>query len=291
VQGPNNQFYLAHGDHVILDRGKKSPQGVSLEVDLGFVGAYGERLEEALDDVRAFAAAPGREHELIVLNISHAADWLNKKDDVDGCRQPLLDLIERRLGAVMIRKFGLYDRIDCEPLSNVLEPGRNVLCLFDRKILGTKAPGDGWYTFLEVKRPDDQTGKRGGPDAQGNVVLFDEYANSRNTARVIDDQAAKYVDRMAARAEADKLPLANKLTGQEVFLFSWTLTLAQNLSLGDMRSIVALAKDHNRHLGPFIDRWIQDGVIAGRSRPNIIYVDAYDRTILDVVARINALPI
>lgn len=291
VLGPNSQFYLAHGDHVISNRGGKNEQGVSLEVDLGFVGAYGERLEEALDDVRAFAAAPGREHELIVLNISHAADWLNKKNNVDGCRQPLLDLIERRLGAVMIRKFGQYDRIDCEPLSNVLEPGRNVLCLFDRNILGTKPPGDGWYTYLEVKSPDPKTGKRAGPTAQGNMVLFDEYANSRNTARVIDDQAAKYVDRMAARAEADKLPLADKLTGQEVFLFSWTLTLAQNLSLGDMRSIVALAKDHNRHLGPFIDRWIEEGVIAGRSRPNIIYVDAYDRTILDVVARINALPV
>ncbi|WP_198102377.1 hypothetical protein, partial [Clostridioides difficile] len=76
----------------------------------------------------------------------------------------------------------------------------------------------GAYTFLQREQGDGELPT----DLKFGLVLFDHYANSRNTANVIDDQLIKFEARMAKReTNAEQKDLEARRRGQEVFLLSW----------------------------------------------------------------------
>ncbi len=274
VIGPNGEHFLAHGDQSMF----------------GIVGAYGEQLKGVLDDVLEFASAPEHRRELIILMFSHTADWDGDKNALtNDQKRELVDLITQKLAPVLINRFKPEERLDDLPLEDLLQGDRNVLCLLDRSILEEmRLVPAGAYTFLQREQGDGELPT----DLKFGLVLFDHYANSRNTANVIDDQLIKFEARMAKReTNAEQKDLEARRRGQEVFLLSWTATLALNASLGDLHSVIGLAKAHNAHLKPFVTSAIARGIITSRRRPNIIYVDAYDSSVLDVVTMINALPV
>jgi hypothetical protein len=74
-----------------------------------------------------------------------------------------------------------------------------------------------------------------------------------------------------------------------VFLLSWTITLTPSPALMDMLSVLDHARLLNAHLRSTMENWIKRGYVTKQHRPNIIYVDAYDASVVDVVTMINAV--
>ena len=268
--------------------------------DFGMIGCTGEQLETALLNIAAFASMPAHQREVIVLNFSHAMGPVSEGLTTAENRQ-LFDLIRSTLGERMVRNDDPHIRLDATPLSRLVEGGRNVICLFEPSLYDKAVfpdVRDGFTTSGKQGvfwwRPVDENAT-GAPDARKapapcNFLIYDQYANTRNPAWMVEHQRAAFNKRMALRTAATNAT-------REVFVLSWTLTLmndqaaAKNVAMMDMRSILDHAGEVNRTLAPSMENWIRRGEISGRKRPNIVYVDAYNKDVLEAVTMINAVPL
>lgn len=262
-------FYLAHGDFQSFPRqGRES-------ANLGYIGGIGESLEAALEAVASFASEKRHSSELIVLKFSHAADWANPNSAFTQ-KEALFKKIRSLLGAVMINlAVPPSGHIDDIRLKDLVKGGRTVLCIYEQalydKSLNSEDP-KGVY-WCPGDTPADIP--------QINCRLYDKYADSRNLAGVIGDQWCKFKEQMEDRRK-DK-------ASDGVFLLSWTATLKPGPGIMDMRSVLDNAQALNKKLHLSMKNWIRRGDIAGAARPNVLYVDAYDATVLETVAMINAV--
>lgn len=263
----SGEFYLAHGDFQTFPREGREP------AKLGYIGGIGESLEAALKDIASFASEKRHSRELIVLKFSHAADWTHAEGGshpeaftVEQKKQ-LHKTIRDRLRDVMISgRMPLH--IDDIRLNELVKRGK-VLCIYEQAL-------------CEGLNSDNlKSAYRYGSTDDFSYRLYDDYANSRNFAYVIGDQWWKFKDKMKVRRE-DK-------ASDQVFVLSWTATLKPGPGVMDMRSVLDNAQALNKKLQPSMKNWIRRGDISGAARPNILYVDAYDATVLDTVAMINAV--
>jgi hypothetical protein len=276
--GTDGDMYLAHGDYMSLDLNKSEKAagkkgGETRKFPLGYVGALGERLDAVLADVAAFAADPDRAGELIVLKISHSADWRDPNNGSFGAEQAdrLFGLLREKLGPVLIDRFPADARLDKTTLAELTEGGRRVLCLLESGLFGGgRSVGSGLYAYSELNNEFKAD------DPPRNFVLYDKYSVSRNSTFVIDDQRRKLLG--WSRGAYDG-----------AFLLSWTVTLTPSPALGDMRSILDMAKLHNAQLLPTLTNWIKRGEITAERRPNILYLDDYNADLLPAALLINDL--
>lgn len=114
----NDTWYLAHG-------------GVR---DFGFTGAFGEKLQDVLNDVRDFAK--GHPKELVILLFSHY-DRVGaiSKEGARACnyeeKEAMLKIITNTLNDVMFKSNDFHVRLADRTPQELVSGGRTVLCVFE----------------------------------------------------------------------------------------------------------------------------------------------------------------
>ncbi len=275
-----SEFHLAHGDRVKIG-----------DTDLGHLGVFGERLEDALSAVKAFVDDPSRTHELVILNFSHALDWsASRKASANFTKEQVANLwrmISTVLGDRLINDLPADARLDLLNIEQLLSGKSRVLCLFDHYFRG---PGDnswrapGMYFYVDMWSGEslgcDPQEERRLAEKKLNMRLLDSYADSRNPARVIEDQMMK-------------LRRFRQMGGDATFLLSWTRTLKPNLALGDMQGVIDVARTFNPLLRPVVEWWIRLQFIDHAYRPGVVFVDDFGASkeyqILETVELLNNL--
>lgn len=231
-------------------------------------------------------------------------DLLNEEEKdviVKGICDTLGDRIIRR-------KASQTKPLHLLPLEELMAGQGNILCLFNSDFEDDVKPGETLRAgkvgrgFWKQRNPATGAFVFGPWDTQADFRLFDEYSDKPNPARVVEIQKAKYLEKMAGRR-------SRKEDG--VFLLSWTTTLdamnailavaaAHHADITEAKDInrfagrftdllIERAKELNRDLDRVLSSWIARGDIEGAARPNIVYLDAYDRTLLPAVIRLNEI--
>lgn len=122
----------------------------------------------------------------------------------------------------------------------------------------------------------------GGTPWQGfgitNLPIYDNYAESNDCDQVVRDQIDKY-------------HRFNSCNGG-IFVMSWTATLTTAQSLTSFTDTIKdVAERINAKLQPEMQALIKDGSIGYKTKvPNVLYVDYYTSSVLDVAVEINQTP-
>ncbi len=267
---------------------------------LGWIGGVGESLSDVLKAVRRFAEDKAHRHELVVLNFSHFANLIAKDENGKSLSDPakfqlteaqkadLVTKIRRGLGTHLITRPDVSPGrpLHAVPLAELMKHG-TVLCLFEcdfndleKGATVRKAkPGPGLWS---QRKPEHGIFTFGPWDTDADFRLYDDYSNRPNRAGAIGVQKERFREQMSQRQAG---------TRDGVFLFSWTITLTPFHAITGSSMLLDYVKPLNADLSPWMHRWIARGDFRGKSRPNILYLDAYDETFVPIVKALNEIPL
>jgi hypothetical protein len=229
------------------------PQSSDGEIYMHHGPVFGRKLADVLDDVRRFCREPHR--ELIILKFSHY------QDISDNTYRQMVEEITSRLDPWLYRSLPKGKRLAEIPLRELLNEKSVVWVVCDGGYsLVNRTPGI--WTYRDWSAADAE---------QGDLRVFDRYADSTDYERMRADQLGKFARYDGKCRRRPDVPC-------DLFLLSWTLTPATGIR--------AYAELPNRKLADDIKE------LKGPNRygciPNLLYVDYVESAhLLDVALKIN----
>ena len=214
-------------------------------IGLGYQGAIGVKLDEALKEVKNFVSE--NKKELVILRFSHCAMW-DRSDFSDTERDRLFTLIKDSLRGVLI----CGDETDlCGVTMGTLIARGNVIAVFDPGTKKQPARDDGIWAAQALET-------RGG------------YSNTNKVPSMIRCEKEDHLGQL------NQLEASERRSDEKPFLFElcWQLTLqgAQNGPTGTV-SILNLAAEANAVLFSNVEGWLGKEINPD-VYPNVITTDA-----------------
>ena len=165
----------------------------------------GPSLDDVLDDVRQFAAEGHR--ELIILKFSHFEAF----DDA-GAYPALVKQIDAKLGRWLYKLLPQGKRLADVTLGEYVQKSPAILAVCDGSFpIDHPAAGVWVYRDWDSAHPE-----------QGDLRVFDQYANSKSYVQMKADQFDKFESYDGKCKARPDVPC-------DLFLFSWTLTPMTNV--------------------------------------------------------------
>lgn len=226
------------------------------------LGCNGQALSAVLDDVNAYLRGGGR--DLVILKFSHYYDRGTGGGFSDAQMTRLLDQVTSALQPVLYSQPVPAGGLANVTVGEFLANGGTVLAVFDGLSDTLKARYTGVYSYAD----------KGGT---GDLVVYDNYANTNDLGGMVTDQLDKLDDP------------ANH--GDNLFLLSWTLTQSTTQAVGCVvgaePSILDLAQEAGAALWPTLVGAYQQGKITSAQLPNLVYVDNLQGTMTDFAVWLN----
>lgn len=227
-------------------------------------GAFGERVEDALDDIKAFLLA--NTQECVILKWSHTGDVID--------RSALVSVIKGRLGSCHYVD-PTPDGVSPPPSSVLARRELSVfsghaLSVFDTEFdsqLGADSQLFAYHDTAEGATRGDMNQTAASKESAGLTVL-DRYAKNVDADVVCPDQK-------------NKLVTQGGQGNNYLFLLSWFAT-----GTAGNTDIRALAHTMHPRLPEFL-HWIAD---AGQNRPNVVYLDFIDEDLCSLIVALNDAP-
>ncbi|MGR5445708.1 hypothetical protein ACPV47_12460 [Vibrio jasicida] len=234
----NGDFYTAHYTDISED------SDLATTFKVGFQGAGGVALSEALEQVAAFVE--NNQGELVILNFSHFIDWAKRDDRKDSglsSEQSVLfiSMVRDVLGAHLI--IGDATNLSSLTVNELLSKG-NVIALMPNGFEGIDPKAGIW-------------------DSE-QLLGEGSYANTN----VLGDMVANQENKLTSHSHDG---------GSFMMNISWQLTLDTNDSLSGATlgtlTILSYAQKANAALSPTLSEWLVHGVINGTYYPNTLQTD------------------
>jgi hypothetical protein len=226
------------------------------------LGCNGQSIADVLNDVNSYLRS-GK--DLVILKFSHYFDRDSGTSSFsDDQMKTLVAQVTQALQPSLYTGPVPPGGLQSVNVSDYIGSGGKVLAVFQGLSDSLKSQYSGVYSYADFGSP-------------GDLVVYDNYANSNDLNTMISDQMGK---------------LANSANhGSNLFLLSWTLTQstaqAIGCSAGLAPSILDLAQEANVALWPNLVSAYQQGKINSRLMPNLIYVDNVQGTHTDFAIWLN----
>lgn len=200
----------------------------------------GPSFTEILGDVQRFLTEGRR--EVVILKISHYDDF---DDDI---YKSFVGLVKQHLDPWLFKQLPEGKRLADIPLEDLIRNGGIVLPVCDGGYPVTNREPGFW-----VYRDDDD-----GDAAQGDLRVFDKYANTTSFDTMKADQLKKFNDYTGACRSNASIPC-------DLFLLSWTLT--------PVTGVWMYAQEANRKLGAEVRSFPRFNSHGWDRIVNLLYVD------------------
>lgn len=220
-------------------------------------GAFGERVEDALDDIKAFLLANPK--ECVILKWSHTGDVID--------RSALVSVIKSRLGKCRYVGPTHGDILARKKLSVF---SGHALSVFDTEFVSQlKADRhlQAYHDTAEDATRRDMHQTAASKESVG-LTVFDRYAKNVDADEVCADQE-------------NKLLTQGGQGNNYLFLLSWFAT-----GTAGNTDIRALAHTMHPRLPGFLHRITKEG----RNRPNVVYLDYIDEDLCSLIVALNDAP-
>lgn len=234
----NGDFYTAHYTDISKD------SGLAATFKVGFQGAAGVALSEALEQVAAFI--DNNQGELVTLKFSHFIDWAKRDDRKDNGLSAeqsrlFISMVRDVLGAHLIT--GDAANLSRLTVNELLSKG-NVIALMPNGFEGIDSKAGIWAI--------DQLPGEGG------------YSNTN----VLEKMVANQKEKLTSHSHDNQSFMMN---------ISWQLTLDTSNSISGATlgtpTILSYAQKANAALSPTLSEWLVHGVINGTYYPNTLQTD------------------
>lgn len=233
----------------------------SVNATLGTLGCNGQSIADVLNDVKSYLEN-GR--DLVILKFSHYFDRDGGGGFSDQQMKTLLEQVTKALQPWLYIGSVPSGGLQSVKVNDYIGTGGKVLAVFDKLSDPLKSQFSGVYSYADK-------------GSLGDLVVYDEYADSNDLDTMISDQLSK---------------LANAANhGDNLFLLSWTLTqsTAQAIACATLAapSILDLAQQADVALWPALVSAYQRGMISSTRMVNLIYADNIQGTQTDFAIWLN----
>ncbi|CAM3222909.1 hypothetical protein [Vibrio neptunius] len=234
----NGDFYTAHYTDISKD------SGLAATFKVGFQGAAGVALSEALAQVAAFIE--NNQGELVILKFSHFIDWAKRDDRKDNGlsaeqSELFISMVRDVLGAHLIT--GDAANLSSLTVNELLSKG-NVIALMPNDFEGIDSKAGIWAS--------DQLPGEG------------SYSNTN----VLEKMEANQKEKLTSHSHDNQSFMMN---------ISWQLTLDTSNSISGATlgtpTILSYAHKANTDLSPTLSEWLVHDVINGTYYPNTLQTD------------------
>lgn len=234
----------------------------------GAMGCFGQTMEEALSDVKAYLQEGGR--DLVILKFSHYFDIVTLQGFTEAQMRALLEQVTGALEPWLYDGEVPEGGLQSGTVSHYIGAGGKVLAVFD-----------GFHDFGQSRGVFSYADAAPGDIVVGDLIVFDRYSGTNNLKDMIEGQLT-----YLGTAENH---------GSNLFLLSWTLTQSSDQAtrcalppgLGRTPSILDLALQANRAVWPSLAEAVQGGLITSASMPNLIYTDDIQGAQSDYAVALN----
>lgn len=244
-------------------------------------GCNGPRLLDnlGLDNVPSFfnqvAEFMKHSNDLVILKFSHYLNRTEKSELTFPDYLALIDQVQEALGSVLYMGELNGKLLSTLCLKDYISDGGRVLAVFDDLPEDIYEQSKGIYRYSDMPSVCNSKPLKTITD----LDVYDCYADKNSVQDMIEDQKQKIQN-----------PENHK---GNLFLLSWTLTQSpaqvvdSYLRKENAKSILNLAKEANESLNDCMKEWIEMGIINDNYIPNLIYVDDYQESCLDIVLWLN----
>lgn len=255
-----------------------------------FVGAEGQQMKQVLSQVNDFITQSTSVNEVVILKFSHFIDtqganhYFSESAESDSDKQTLIDLLTSLIDDEMKNSY-LYvhdpsgPRITEKKLSEITNGKGKVILLYDLRDLKNISLPSYACTYMDMVDPDTMALDPNVTKASADWVMYDNYSKTPDVNVM--------VSRTADNGQVSRMMNAANHAG-DMYLCSWTLTLTTGMSMNpDAFSILENAQNANGVLAQDMLSQLAKSAFTADLLPNILYVDAADGFVSDVVKSMN----